>query len=291
METAHDTENSTSTTPPPSPGFRKQVYTTAALVASAGLVLILCGIILRETITISVILNSVGALLLVSTALGLLQRHFTDEVRLKEMEERLHKLLESRFDMLAACEQLGIHKMYAEDFNTFCASVLPERLKHLERKFVAVGVSLGGLGMASRGQLGEILKGSLDNEKNCTICTIKPASAASSYRQSELGKEDDYGAIVQASRGYFGQVCGPTSGHFLEIREFEDVVPKAALVSIDDEVIYFSPYSCASQCPTWFVIETRKDTPLFKKLKEDLDHYVGKASTPNCKDTASQGAK
>jgi len=144
METAHDTENSTSTTPPPSPGFRKQVYTTAALVASAGLVLILCGIILRETITISVILNSVGALLLVSTALGLLQRHFTDEVRLKEMEERLHKLLESRFDMLAACEQLGIHKMYAEDFNTFCASVLPERLKHLERKFVAVGVSLGG---------------------------------------------------------------------------------------------------------------------------------------------------
>lgn len=280
----------------PSPKISKAMLGLAFIVVLLGLLLVLWAIHVEETHPImSAVLVVVGLTMFVTVSSTLVHFYFLyNEQRndmLQAVKKELKTVLESRIDIIDRCQVAGFDRVYSKKWLSFCDEDLPQYLGAMKRRFVAVGISLSGMGVELMGrEMRETIRGHLRDAretKKFVFCIVKPRSAASEYRDKELLQRGDHGDETgatnyhaDASLHYLRRVPQPAGQGTFEIKVFEEVVPKAAMVCIDDEIIFYSPYFSSSPTPTAWVVETRKGSAFFEQLYEDLDHLVEQKATP-----------
>ena len=260
--------------------YRMRTYYTAALAVLAGVIILLIGFLLSYIPLISYSFTAVGVGLIVCVATIFLQRHLAFVIQyelISSAEERILSLIESRFDILKSCSEVGIRFIYPE-WPTFCENELPERLRTFERSFVAIGIALSELSrLFFRGSLRAIMDECLKSGKEFTFCMIRPDSEAVRYRTDEVDVKFTPGYTVEASLDYLVHIKSENPGCNLHIKTLEKIVPKFAIVCIDDEVILVSPYYSSTLTPVSYVIETHKGDDLFQQLEKDIKCLLARA--------------
>lgn len=236
----------------------------ATILILFGLILLLVGKLVEEKVggVVPVFLTTLGVVFIVSMSISVLERHW------------LHTILESRFDLIDACKEVGIKQVYPK-WEDFYKDELPERVEKLKRSFVAVGIALSGLSrFLIDGKAREIIDKRLMEGKKFTFCTVHPGSDAIRYRTQELGIPYHPDYTVTESLDFLKYLQRENSGCKFHIRTHKKIVPNSTIVCIDDEIIFASLYFSYTKTPVSYVVETRKGSDLFDKLKRDMDRIL-----------------
>lgn len=268
---------------------KRMTYLLTSIVVLVGVALLLLGILSKEHPFVSILFTTLGVASIVSIATGLLQRHFSyatqyEEMR-KEMGQKITSLLESRYELLNACSEVGVRQLYAK-WPTFCETVLPGRLENLKTSFFAIGIGLSDLSQAFlSGALRTVFDRHFEG-KSITFCTVQPDKSGVEYREKELGARNSTNASLKSSLSFLQELRGYNQG--IRILTLKEIVPRATIVCLDDEVIFYSPYFSKLRNPSSLVIETHKGDALFQRIKEDVGHLLKHANNwdelPNGRD-------
>lgn len=254
---------------------RKTTYLVITTVFFFGFCLVLLGILFRTNSLVSAILNTLGIACVVSISTSLIQRYFTYKTQYSEMrkdvETKINSLLESRFDLLSECSNIGIRRLYP-NWSGFLENVLPSRLQTLQKSFLAIGIGLSDLTQAFvSGALRPVIDSHL-RTKEITFCTAQPDSEIVQYRERELKATDSTNASLKSSLSFLNELRRANSR--INIKPLKQTLPRATILCLDDEVIFYSPYFSSIRTPVSLVIETHKGDRFFERIREDINHLL-----------------
>lgn len=270
-------------------GTQWTTYFLTIIVILAGIILISLGVHFEEKKFLSILLTTLGVAFIVSISTSLLYRHFAYITQFKEMllemEKKLHDLLKLKFDILDSCSYAGIRHIYPNWYPIY-KNILPERLASFEHSFIAIGIALSELSRSlASGELRKLVNQKLSQRKEFIFCIVHPDSEAVSYRKKEHGF--DTAATVRASLTSLEKIKIDNLDSNFKIKALKDITPRATMICIDNEVIYFSPYFSSEPYPSSWVIETHNGEEFFNKLKKDIDHLLRKSIDYESNTTAS----
>jgi hypothetical protein len=257
---------------------KRMTYLLVSFVVLVGMILLLLGILFKEYRFVSVLFTTLGVASIVSIATGLLQRHFSYATQYEEMRKetglKITSLLESRYEVLNVCSEVGVRQVYAT-WPSFCETVLPGRLETLQTSFFAIGIGLSDLSQAFlSGALRTVFDKHLRG-KSITFCTVQPDRSGVDYREKELGARNSTNASLKASLSFLQELRGYDQG--IRIKTLEEIVPRATIVCLDDEVIFYAPYFSKLRNPSSLVIETHKGDVIFQRISDDIEHLMKRA--------------
>ena len=262
----------------PTPESKKIATLVAALAIAGGLLLVSASVHLRQFPLWSIATGTLGVAILVSVSTSVLHRWFVRREQQLEMqaevERRIHRLLNERFDLLDACTEVGFQRIHPK-WSSFCENVLPQCLRNSQQEVVAVGIGLSGLShLFVGGALREVVDLHLRSKKKMVVCSVDPKSIAAQHRESEVGQIHTTTKAIEASLAYFEDVGRANPGSHLQIKVLRSKIPKAAMILIDNQWLFYSPYFSAWRTPSSFVVETHKGDELFEKLLSEIKHHL-----------------